>query len=238
MREPVSDRHERLLGMLASRSSWTAGGLAIELGVCLRTVRRDLARLSARGVPLEAEVGRGGGVRVPVRAGLARLQLDAHEQLDLLLSLALAERLRSPLLLSTVKPLRDKLARAFPPQERARIAGLRRRILVGPVSRSIAASWTSPRPEVLRPLQESFFLQRTLEVTYRTEHARSVRVVEPHYLLLSWPAWYLLVWDHLRQAVRALRVDRVEAAKLGQGTFRVRPSEEVVAALGDLFQAL
>jgi predicted DNA-binding transcriptional regulator YafY len=234
-REPVTDRLDRVLGLLASRPSWTAPELAAELGVCVRTVRRDLSRLAARGVPIESDAGRGGGVRVPARTGLGRVQLDAQETLDLLLALALVERLGSPLLLSTVKGLRQKLSATFPPEERARVSGLRRRILVGPTSRNIAESWKAPSAAVLRPIQESFFEQRALELTYRANEVRTVRVVEPHYLLLSWPAWYLLVWDHLRGAVRMLRVDRIESARLTGSTFRVRSSESMLATLGDVF---
>lgn len=237
-REPVTDRLDRALGLLASRPSWTASELAAALGVCLRTVRRDLSRLATRGVPIESEPGRGGGVRLPPRWGLGRVQLDAREVLDLLLALALAERLRSPLLLTTLKGLRQKLSAAFPPEERARVSALRRRILVGPTSRTISASWRPPRPAVLRPIQEAFFEQRALELTYLAGEARTVRVVEPHYLLLSWPAWYLLVWDHLRDAVRALRVDRVEAAEVTDTTFRVRSADSMLAAPEDVFAAL
>jgi predicted DNA-binding transcriptional regulator YafY len=237
-REPVADRLDRALGLLASRPSWTAPALAAELGVCLRTVRRDLVRLAARGVAVESEGGRGGGVRVPARSGLGRVQLDVHEVLDLSLSLALAEKLRSPLLLSTVAGLRQKLAAAFPPEERARVSALRRRILVGPTTLRTAASWRPPRPAVLRPIHEAFFQQRGLELTYCAQEVRTVRVVEPHYLLLSWPAWYLLVWDHLREAVRALRVDRIEAAVVVAGTFRVRSVESMRAGLAGIFGAL
>ncbi len=238
MREPVIDRLDRALGLLASRPSWTARELAEALGVGVRTVRRDLIRLAQRGVIVESERGRGGGVRVPARSGLGRVQLDAQELLDLLLSLAIAERLRSPLLLSTVGGLRQKLAAAFPPEERARVSALRRRILIGPTSHNITASWQAPRPAVLRPIQEAFLLQRALQLTYRAAGRRTVRVVEPHYLLLSWPAWYLLVWDHLRDAVRALRLDRIEAASVTDATFRVRGADSMIATLGDHFTAL
>lgn len=237
-REPVADRLDRALGLLASRPSWTAPELAAELGVCLRTVRRDLSRLAARGVVVESEGGRGGGVRVPSRSGLGRVPLNAQEVLDLLLSLALAERLQSPLLLSTVRGLRQKLAAAFPPEERARVSSLRRRILIGPTSRRIAASWQAPRAAVLRPIHEAFLQQRALELTYCTRGERTTRVVEPHHLLLSWPAWYLLVWDHLRDSVRALRVDRIEAARVTDATFRLRSSESMRAGLGEVFAEL
>jgi predicted DNA-binding transcriptional regulator YafY len=237
-REPVIDRLDRVLGLLASRPSWTAPELAEELGVCVRTIRRDLSRLAARGVPIESDAGRGGGVRVPPRTGLGRVQLDAREVLDLLLALALAEQLGSPLMLSTVKGLRQKLSASFPPEERSRVSGLRRRILVGPSSRNVTATWKAPSAAVLRPIQDSFFEQRALELTYRANDVSTVRVVEPHYLLLSWPAWFLLVWDHLRGAVRMLRVDRIESARLTVSTFRVRSSESMLATLGDIFSAL
>lgn len=235
-REPVIDRLDRTLGLLASRPSWTARELADELGVSVRTVRRDLSRLAGRGVVIETERGRGGGVRVPARSGLGRVQLDARELIDLLLALALAERLGSPLLLSTLGRLRQKLAVAFPPEERARVSALRRRILVGPTSRNITASWKAPRAAVLRPIQEAFFERRALELAYRgANERRTVQVVEPHYLLLSWPAWYLLVWDHLRDDVRALRVDRIEAAQVQDATFRVRRVDAMRATLEDVF---
>ncbi|NTX33270.1 WYL domain-containing protein [Myxococcus sp. CA033] len=237
-REPVIDRLDRVLGLLASRPSWTAPELAEELGVCVRTIRRDLSRLAARGVPIESDAGRGGGVRVPPRTGLGRVQLDTREVLDLMLALALAEQLGSPLLLSTLKGLRQKLSASFPPEERTRVSGLRRRILVGPSSRNVAATWKAPSLAVLRPIHESFFEQRALELTYRSNDMSTVRIVEPHYLLLSWPAWFLLVWDHLRGAVRMLRVDRIEAARVTESTFRVRSSESMLATLGDVFAAL
>src|SRR5882724_7990493 len=207
--EPVSERLDRLLGLLASHRSSTGPVLAAELGVSLRTLRRDMARLAARGVPIEAERGRGGGVRVPPRLGIGRLQLNQREALDLLLALAIAERIRSPLLLSTVKGLRQKIAMAFPPEERYRVGRLRRRILhARPASREVWESLNRHRPTVLEPVQDGFFEQRAIEVEYGAARGRTTRIVEPHYLMLAWPAWYLLVWDHLRQAVRTLRLDR------------------------------
>ncbi|MGC4088745.1 MAG: WYL domain-containing protein [Polyangiaceae bacterium] len=229
-----------MLGLLASRPSWTAPELALELGVSVRTVRRDLVRLAQRGVPLQSEAGRGGGLSVPARTGLGRLQLDVQQTLDLLLAVAVAEHLGSPLMLSTVKSLRQKLAAAFPAEERRRVSGLRQRILVGPTSRNISASWGSPRAHVTRPIQRAFLEQRTLALSYRTEHALTQRLVEPQFLLLSWPAWYLLVWDHLRNAPRTLRVDRIESASVGaeSTTFRLRTLDSMNLTLGNVFSAL
>jgi predicted DNA-binding transcriptional regulator YafY len=237
--EPISERLDRLLGLLASTQLSTGPALAAELGISLRTLRRDMARLAARGVPIEAERGRGGGVRVPARHGLGRLQLDQREALDLLLALAIGERIRSPLLLSSLKGLRQKIGMAFPPEERFRVSRLRRRILHGPpASRRISESLGNPRPAVLGPVQDGFFEQRALEIEYRTASERTTRVVEPHYLLLAWPVWYLLVWDHLRDAIRTLRLDRIESARLTDKHFQLRDADAMMVVARDLFAPL
>jgi predicted DNA-binding transcriptional regulator YafY len=234
--EPVGERLDKLLGLLGSHETSNGPALAAELGVSLRTLRRDMARLAARGVPIEAERGRGGGVRVAARVGLGRLQLDHREALDLLLALAIGERIRSPLLLSSLKGLRQKIGMAFPPEERSRVSRLRRRILhAPPASRRIAESLGSPRPAVLGPIQDGFFAQRAIEVAYRTERELTTRVVEPHYLMLAWPAWYLLVWDHLREAVRTLRLDRIESASVTDRPFQLRDADAMMVVARDLF---
>jgi predicted DNA-binding transcriptional regulator YafY len=232
----MTERLDRLLGLLASREHSTGPALAAELGVSLRTLRRDMGRLSSRGVAIDAERGRGGGVRVAARVGLGRLQLDNREALDLLLALAIGERIRSPLLLSSLKGLRQKIAMAFPSEERVRIGRLRRRILhAPPASRRITESMVSPRAAVLGPVQDGFFEQRAIEIEYGTAHERTTRVVEPHYLLLAWPAWYLLVWDHLRNAIRTLRLDRIESARLTDKQFHLRDAASMLLVARDLF---
>ena len=235
-REPVSERLDRLTGLLASRETWTGEALSRELGASLRTLRRDLARLRARGVPLEAERGRGGGVRVPVRMGLGRLQLDHREALDLLLALAVGERMESPLLLSSLKALRQKIAMAFPPEERARVGRLRRRVLHGrPASARVASTWTTPRPAIIPAVQDGFFEQRAVQLAYESNGEMTSRLVEPHYLLLTWPAWYLLVWDHSRSAVRTLRLDRIASARLTDRAFSLRPLDSMLEVARDVF---
>jgi predicted DNA-binding transcriptional regulator YafY len=235
----VTDRSERLLGLLVSRPTWTAAALARELEVSLRTVRRDLERLRARGIPVEAERGRGGGLRVPPRAGLGRLLLEPEEAIDLLLGLAVAEGLRSPLLGTRLRSVRQKIAAAFPAEERGRITALRRRILLGPAASSqVLAGLGQARPAVLRPVQVAFFEQRVLELDYAGVRGTTRRSVEPHHLLLSWPAWYVLAWELGRDAPRSFRLDRIVSAVATDAPFRLRAPETMMTQAGRAFLPL
>ncbi|NJO35709.1 MAG: HTH domain-containing protein, partial [Rhodospirillales bacterium] len=73
----------------------TAAELAAALGVSMRTLNRDLELLRDGGVPIESDRGRGGGLRLQRNWALGRLHLSPAEAIDLLLSIAIAERMNS-----------------------------------------------------------------------------------------------------------------------------------------------
>lgn len=89
---------DRVLGILLflrSRSSVSAGELARQFAVSPRTIYRDLERLSALGVPLYAERGRQGGVRLLPGYFLPPLMFTQQEAIALLLGLTLQRSLRA-----------------------------------------------------------------------------------------------------------------------------------------------
>jgi predicted DNA-binding transcriptional regulator YafY len=49
-----------------------------------------------------------------------------------------------------------------------------------------------------------------------------VREIEPQFLYLNIPVWYLLAWDRLRDAVRFFRVDQLKHVEKLDATFRAR----------------
>src|SRR5262245_27142661 len=123
-------RLEELKGLLKSREHVTAGELAAELGVSLRTLNRDLEILRNSGVPIESDRGRGGGLRLQRNWALGRLHLSPPEAIDLLLSMAIAERTNSPLLLRELGAVKRKIVAAFPESYQPKIRSLRKRILI------------------------------------------------------------------------------------------------------------
>lgn len=221
-------RLRELAGLLKARDHVTAAELAGELGVSRRTLQRDLAVLRGDGVPVESDRGRGGGLRLQRNWALGRLHLTSAEAIDLLLSLAIAERINSPILLGQLAAIRRKVAAAFAESYQVSIRSLRRRILVGsPASAVVLGSYRPPGPAGLAAIAEGFVAARVIEIVYAGETGRPLRrVIEPHYLQLNMPVWYLLAHDRLRGAVRHFRVDRVRSAVLSGERFRVRPHTE------------
>jgi predicted DNA-binding transcriptional regulator YafY len=206
-------RRDCILGLLRSGDVWTVSSLSDELSVSHRTILRDLNDLRATGIPIETERGRGGGVRLIGRWGVERLNLSNSEVISLLVSLAMSETLSSSLVVTHSKSLRQKIALTFPESQRRQIDKLRSRILFGePASDSVLRSYRKPNASLMERLTTSFFEATTIEVGYQSGNGMSTkRVVEPHYLLLNWPVWYVLGWDSLRTDVRMFRTDRIRS---------------------------
>jgi predicted DNA-binding transcriptional regulator YafY len=224
-------RLDELLGLLKLRDFATGTELAAELGVSLRTVRRDLEVLRARGVQLEADRGRGGGVRVSTAWSHGRIHLDAAEAMDLLLSLTIAEKIQSPLLLQNVQAIRRKVAASFAGPVAGRIKILRKRVLVGQnASPAVLSTFVLPDRLVVRALSTAFFEQRLVEIGYVDQHGRiTTRTVEAQFLYFNMPVWYVLGWDRLREAPRMFRIDRIRTASAQPQGFRLRAAGPFLA---------
>jgi predicted DNA-binding transcriptional regulator YafY len=53
-------------------------------------------------------------------------------------------------------------------------------------------------------------------------------------MLISWPAWYLLGFDHLRREARMFRFDRFRNVEVEEhSSFRARPREIAAVCLGE-----
>jgi len=229
------DRLDILTRVLRDRPGITVADLARELNVSARSVFRDLDHLRERGYPIEADRGRGGGVRLHASWGLGKVLLSSEEALCTLLSLAISEKLSFPMFSSDVSRARKKIVDAFPTSERKRIAPLRERIFIGhQASASVRSSYSRPNPAVMRLLQVAFVRETVVLADYIKEAGeRSTRRVEPHAMLINWPAWYLLGFDHLRGEPRTFRFDRFASVELEEhSVFRARPREIATAVLG------
>jgi predicted DNA-binding transcriptional regulator YafY len=224
-------RLEELKGLLKARDHATAEELAGELGVSLRTIRRDLDILRDTGVPVESDRGRGGGLRIHRNWSLGRLHLSPAEAIDLLLSLAIAERMSSPMLLQQLTSIRRKIVAAFEESHHPMIKSLRKRILVGrPASDRVVASYSVPDRKGLAGIAEAFFDMRCVSIDYvDQEGVTTSREVEPQFLYFNLPVWYVLAWDRLRGGIRSFRIDRIKAVRPLETRFRPADPEPYLA---------
>lgn len=234
------DRRNRLLALLRSESYWTTARLREELDVSQRTLMRELADLKSMGYPIDSDRGRGGGIRLLGNWGVDRLHLNHQEVIELILALSIMEKLQSPLLTGNLKGIRQKLFQAFPDSQRRKVSDLRKRIFIG--DRVSPSSEDQPLLKASKStanVSEAFLNQQRVEITYEAQSGqRTTRVIEPHYILLNWPAWYIIAYDHLRSAERLFRVDRIKKATTLEETFRLKPKPQFHELYAPYFQTI
>lgn len=218
------ERLDELTGLLKSSDHHTASVLAKQLRISNRTLMRDLAVLKEKGYPIETDQGRGGGIRLHRRWGIGRLNLNYREVIDLLLSLAIMEKIGSPIFLGNLRAVRHKISLSFPQEQRDRVQSLRKRILIGDLaSGQVLESYQSTVRASSDSIYEAFFEMKTVKIAYEdVKGNKTSRVIEAHYLFLNWPVWYIHAWDYLRNDVRCFRLDRISRAQVEGEFFKLK----------------
>lgn len=212
-----ADRLLSLLFLLRRRGRLTAGQLAAELEVSVRTVLRDVEALSAAGVPVYCERGRTGGVVLLPGWTTDLTGLTSAEALALATagSRATSQALgMGPALSSAMR----KLVAGMPAAQRASAERGAERVLV------TTSGWLGdPEPEDQLPVvQRAVFGDRRLRLRYAGRGGRpGWRTVDPIGLVHADGHWYLLATH--RGADRTYRVSRVRAAEVLDEPAAARP---------------
>lgn len=229
------NRLEALADRLSDGEVHAVAALAEELQVSERTLARDLDVLREQGWELHSASGKGGGIQIAQRWAAGRMTLRSADALELLMALALSEALGLSQA-SRHADLRRQLGRCFAPADRSAIARLRQRMRVAsPVSTDVQQSLRRRDPAVLETVYSAFVQQTVLVIHYiDVKQARSERVIEPQYLLLAWPFWYVLAWDQQRLAVRTFRLDRITTASPLAQRFQLRSAQPFWASCNEV----
>jgi predicted DNA-binding transcriptional regulator YafY len=199
-----ADRLVAALLLMQARGRVTAAELAGELEVSVATARRDLEALSAAGIPVYPQAGRGGGWALlgGARTDLSGLTSNEAQALFLLAGPAAA-------VAPEVKSALRKLLRALPQTFRADAEAAADAVVID------SASWGErdrERPELVEVLQSATVRRRKISLVYEGRaDRRTQRLVDPWGLVDKDDIWYLVAGTEGGQ--RTFRVDRiVEAA--------------------------
>jgi predicted DNA-binding transcriptional regulator YafY len=210
-----ADRLLSVLMLLRHRGTMTAAQIAAELEVSMRTVLRDVEALSAAGVPVYTDRGRGGGISLlpGYRTDLTGLTLDEAKAL-------LAGAPESAAFASAMR----KVAAALPEAHRVEAAAAAQRIHVRP-----GGFVRTPEPEpFLGDLQHAVIDGLRVRAVYQPRGgAPSERVLDPVGLVHAGQTWYLLALrDGQRRTYRTSRFSAVEVL----GERAIRPAAVDLAA--------
>ncbi|MGP3965008.1 helix-turn-helix transcriptional regulator [Nonomuraea sp. 3N208] len=200
-----ADRLVAVLLLLQARGRVTAAELAEELEISVATARRDLEALSAAGIPVYPQQGRGGGWQLVGGARTDLTGLTAAEARALFLMLGPATTAAAPL----TSALR-KLMRALPATFRADAEAAARAVV------SDSVRWGevgSELPGLVEDLQGAVVGRRKVRLAYTSRGGRSTeRLVDPLGLVDKDGVWYLMAGTESGR--RTFRVDRIAGAQV------------------------
>jgi len=211
-----------LLLLLQTRGRMTAGELAAELEMSVRTVHRDVEALAEAGVPIYAERGPHGGIRL-VDGYRTRLTGLTPEEAEGLFLSGLPGPAAELGLGTVVAAARLKVLAALPPELRTRASRLVERFHLD------ASGWFAADEPVphLGALSEAVWEAHRIRIAYERGDRRVERVIEPLGLVLKAGAWYVVAASDGQ--LRTYRVARVVAAEPLPDRFERPPGFELAA---------
>ena len=199
----TSARLLKLLSLLQSPRDWSGAALAAELGVGVRTVRRDVEKLRNLGYPVDAVPGLA-GYRLGAGAALPPLLLDDEEAVAVAIGLRAAAT-------GSVAGIEESSVRALTKLEQVLPSRLRHRVKLLQDVAVTPAGGPSVQPDVLLAVAAASRDHQRLRFDYRNhDGTATTRTTEPHRLVHMGRRWYLVAWDLDRDDWRTFRLDRLE----------------------------
>jgi predicted DNA-binding transcriptional regulator YafY len=215
-----------LLLLLQTRGRLTAAELARELEVSERTVHRDVDELSAAGVPIYAERGRHGGIRL-VEGYRTRLTGMTGDEAEALFLSGLPGPAAQLGLGTVMTAARLKVLAALPSEMRGRASRLVERFHLD------AGGWfqAAERVPYLPTVAECVWECIVLTMVYARGGGPVERRVQPLGLVLKGGTWYLV--GAVDGDVRTFRVSRIGSAVQTDERFERPPDFDLAAYWAD-----
>lgn len=203
-------RADRLLALLIElqiHGLTTAETLARCFAVSRRTIYRDVDALGAIGIPVYAERGPGGGIRV-VDGYRTRLTGMSQPEVEAMLLVGLAAPAADLGLAEHAASARLKMLAALPPESTEAALRVGERFHLDPVDWYRRAAPPASLPQV----SQGVWRARRLSMDYQSWRSRRRRTVDPLGLVMKASAWYLVARSS--SGIGIYRVDQIRDAML------------------------
>ncbi len=182
--------------LLLEKKSVTAKELAERFEVSPRTIYRDIDTLSEAGIPVYANRGTGGGIRLMEEFVLNKSYLSDAEQNDILSSLQGLNAIRVP----DVEPVLKKLAALFGKEQ------------AGWIDVDFS-SWGGGADErdKFALLKNAILQRKVISFSYFSgEGEKTERTVEPLKILFKGMGWYLYGFCRQKKDFRVFKISRMK----------------------------
>lgn len=210
-------RSERLFILLQALRSLpapvTAGQLAFETGVSLRSVYRDIDSLRTAGAKIEGERGFGYSL---IEDGTLPPQVFSRIEIEaLVLGMAEISQLGDPALAAAALAVLGKVAATLP--------SVGQQNLLHAISQVHHFEEQRPRLPDMATIREACWHERALLIEYEDRHGMaSTRTLWPLSIVYVERRFVLLAYCCLRQDFRMFRMDSIGTVSLTDASFRPR----------------
>ena len=197
--------------LLIEKKKITARELSDYFEVSQRTIYRDVEALSAAGIPVYAEKGKGGGIRLLDNYVIKKSLLSEQEQVNLLASLQGMQALNGP----ELDPVLRKLATLFEKKDADWIE----------VDFSHWGGGAAER-EKFNDLKSAILSKNRIAFDYFSASGKKTgRLIEPLKLLFKGQSWYVYGFCLDKEALRFFKVSRIRQLRLLTDAFtRILPA--------------
>lgn len=174
----------------------TAKELAEHFEVSQRTIYRDVEALSAAGIPIYSNKGKGGGISLLDNFVIKKSMLSEKEQIDILASLHGMKALNVP----DVEPILNKLAALFDQN------------YANWIEVDFSRWGSSPdEKEKFNLLKTAIISKNPVEFEYYSSYGEMTnRTIEPLKLVFKGQAWYIYGFCTLKSDYRMFKVTRIK----------------------------
>ena len=197
--------------LLIEKKKITARELSDYFEVSQRTIYRDVEALSAAGIPVYAEKGKGGGIRLLDNYVIKKSLLSEQEQVNLLASLQGMQALNGP----ELDPVLRKLATLFEKKDADWIE----------VDFSHWGGGAAER-EKFNDLKSAILSKNRIAFDYFSAAGKKTgRCIEPLKLWFKGQSWYVYGFCLDKEALRFFKVSRIRQLRLLTDAFtRILPA--------------